>query len=87
MKLKYEKPMAIVEDYKLSQSIAACSIQIQSTNSWCFLNDPDTPAEVRAFASENWFIDEANCPDNYPKGMDEYDGLCYHTSMAYMFTS
>ncbi len=86
MKKTYQKPMAAVEFYKLSQSIASCILKINYLSNDCVVFDSDTPEEVRgvAFDYPNYFsTDCATVCTNNPN----YDGLCYHTNTNAMFTS
>ena len=64
MKLKYEKPLAAVERYELSQSIAGCITKIgpNGSNS-CIRTDPDTPPQMRQMAIAGWFADYTCDPD------------------------
>lgn len=84
--MKYEKPMAAVEHYALSQSIAACTIRISYLSSTCVIQDPDTPTETRSFAYiyRNYF--SIDCTTNATI-MQGNDSLCYHTQVNAMFTS
>lgn len=88
MKIKYEKPMASVELYKLSQSIAACTIKISLLNNACVVADPDTPEETRslAFAMEEIFTVLGGCEMD-ASNIQENDSSCYHTNVNAMFTS
>lgn len=88
MKMKYQKPTAAVEYYKLSQSIAACSIHINALDNNCVVFDDDTPEEMRSYALSypDYFsigcAEVCTSPDHY-----DYDGLCYHTQVNACFTS
>lgn len=86
MKRKYVKPMAAVEFYKLSQSIAACTINIGLLDSQCVANDPDAPVELRSVA---WAFPEyfsTPCDIHY-NNIQQNDGICAHTSASALFTS
>ena len=86
MKAKYEKPMALVEFYKLSQSIASCDIHINSLDNACVIFDSDTPDEMRSYALDYEVYFSTQCAivcTNNP----EYDSLCYHTQVNACFTS
>lgn len=86
MKAKYEKPKALVEFYKLSQSIASCDIHIGLLNNDCVIYDKDTPELMRSYALDNetYFSTGCKiiCTDN-----PDYDSLCYHTQVNACFTS
>ena len=87
MKLPYEKPMALVEHYQLSQSISACAIRIGFNNNGCVRQDPDTPPEMRALAMQNWFsYGMGGCILHSTTGTTT-DGICYHTNANATFTS
>ncbi len=86
MKMEYKKPMVAVEHYKLSQSIAACVIQINSLVNACVVRDEDTPPEMRSIAyvfpeyfSVDCAINAAHIQDN--------DKICVHTQVSAAFTS
>ena len=86
MKIKYEKPMAAVEFYKLSQSIASCIIKINYLSNLCVVRDNDTPEQMRgiAFDNPNYFsTDCATVCTNNP----DFDSICYHTQVNASFTS
>lgn len=83
--MKYEKPMAAVEFYSLSQSIAACTIRISYVDTDCVVRDPDTPTQTRSLAYiEKYFTDV--CVKN-ALAMNGNDSICYHTQVNAMFTS
>ena len=88
MKMKYEKPMACVELYKLSQSIAACAIKISFLNNACVVADPDTPEETRglAYVLGEYFTTVGGCDKDATKTQDN-EKICYHTQVNAMFTS
>ena len=83
MKMKYEKPIAAVDLYELSQSIAGCHININNTNSGCFLEADDSamPPEIKSFAAIGWFI-SGSCDIGTVAGTTydgSLDGICFHT--------
>ncbi len=86
MKMKYEKPMAAVEFYSLSQSIAACTIKISYLDNNCVVKDPDTPPHTRsiAYVEKKYFT--AVCLQDATV-MQGNDSICYHTQVNAMFTS
>lgn len=86
MKLKYEKPKALVEFYKLSQSIAACDIKINNVNNQCVVQDRDTPIEMRSFALDYFEYFSTGC-DIVCTNNPDYDGLCYHTQVNSCWSS
>lgn len=85
MKKAYQKPMVIVEDYQLTQSIASCVTNIGLYSSECVKNDPDATNQMKDLAWSGFFMEGA-C-DDYPTGMDAYDSICYHTNANAAFTS
>lgn len=89
MKMKYEKPMVAVDLYKLTQSIAGCAINVGLTNSGCFLDSPNVPPEMKAFAANGWFV-EGNCMIHTVAGTTYdgiFDGMCFHTQANGALTS
>lgn len=86
MKLQYLKPMAAVEHYKLSQSIAACTIHINSLDNACVLNDDDTPPEMRSIAYTYREYFSLGCEINAAH-IQENDKICVHTQINSTFTS
>ena len=89
MKIKYEKPMVAVDFYKLTQSIAGCSIKVGLTSSGCFLASPNATPELKGFASVGFFV-EGNCmitavPGTTYDGVN--DGICLHTNANGALTS
>ena len=84
--MKYEKPMAAVEFYRLSQSIAACTIKISYLDWECVVKDNDSPPEMRSFAYlyHNYFSTpcDINCAS-----IQENDKICVHTQVNAAFTS
>ena len=88
MKLKYEKPLAAVERYELSQSIAGCITKIgpNGSNS-CIRTDPDTPPQMRQMAIAGWFADYTCDPDCIAQEGDRFNGICFHTQNAATFQS
>ncbi len=88
MKMKYEKPMASVELYKLSQSIAACAIKISLMSNACVVADPDTPDETRgiSYVISDYFLPIGGCIEDATNTQDN-ESICYHTQVNAMFTS
>ena len=85
MKRAYQKPTLEVESFAITQQITSCSaIKIGFNNNACVLSDPDAPEQMKRLAQAGWFIDTA-CTT--PIGMDEKDGICYHTNTSLAFTS
>ena len=84
MKKKYEKPLIAVENYVLSQAIASCETKIGFVNSACVLNDVDAPDGYKRLANIGCFTGVCEWQ---PIGMDQNDGICYHTSANAMFQS
>lgn len=87
MKLKYEKPLIAVEHYALSQAIAACSIQVGYNDNICMANDEDVPPVMQDLAYAGVFGEGRCVPGMESLGCDEYDGVCYHTSVNLLFCS
>lgn len=85
MKKKYVAPTISFEYYELTQSIAACETNVGFKNSECVASNTSLPDQWRDFASIGWFI-SGHC-DDYEQGMDENDGICYHTNLAMVFSS
>ena len=89
MKMKYEKPMVAVDLYQLTQAIAGCTITVGLINSGCFLESPNVPPEMKAFAANGWFV-EGNCLIHTVAGTTYdgvYDGMCFHTQANGALTS
>ncbi len=86
MKKTYSKPVAAVEFYKLSQSIAACAIKISYLDNACVVKDNDTPIQMRSYALVDPLSFTSVCMDNMLLSPDN-DSLCYHTQVAATFTS
>ena len=84
MKMKYAKPMVLVDRYELSQAIASCLVNVQFTNSSCFLNTPGIPAQMKELAATGWFID--GCVIMTEEGTT-FDGICIHTAANGAVTS
>lgn len=85
MKKQYEKPMAAIEYYQLTQSIASCATKIGFLNSECVKNDVNATDQMKDLAWANWFV-EGYCAE-YGVGMDKYDSICYHTNANAAFNS
>ena len=85
MKLKYEKPLIAVEQYALSQAIAACPTQVGYNDNICMANDEDVPLLMREMAATGMF-GEGRCVETATDvGFD--DKVCYHTSTSLLFCS
>ena len=88
MKLKYEKPMVVVEQYALSQAIAACPTQVGYNDNLCIANDEDVPPLMRELASWGVFGEGRCVPGMESTGNDDnFDGVCYHTNTSLLFCS
>ena len=72
MIIAYEKPMVAVERYELSQTITACITKI------------DAPREMKSLAVGKWFTSQC---DNFMRGGQSSDGICYHTNANAAFKS
>ena len=82
--------MLAVEHYSLSQSIFSCvGIKINSVDSQCVLDDPDSTNLMRNLAHRGGFLGE--CVTDEDGGIDlsghRYEGICYHTNVNAAFTS
>ena len=86
MKMEYQKPMVAVEHYKLSQSIAACSIKINSLDHACVVKDVDSPPEMRSIAYLYPEYFSVDCTTNAAY-IQNNDSICYHTQVSAAFTS
>lgn len=86
MKMEYQKPMVAVEHYKLSQSIAACAIQINSLSNACVVKDKDSPPEMRSIAYLYSEYFSSDCQTNAAT-IQGNDSICYHTQVSACFTS
>lgn len=86
MKMKYEKPIAAVERYELSQAIAGCITKIGPNGSnECIRVDADTPPQMRQWANAGWFVDNT-CFEMVEIGT-KFDNICYHTQALATFQS
>ena len=86
MKRAYQKPTLEVESFAITQQITSCTgKKIGFNNSACVENDRDASEQMKTLAQAGWFIDGA-CTAS-AVGMDEKDGICYHTSTSLAFTS
>lgn len=87
MKRAYQKPTLEVESFAITQQITSCAgIKIGFTDYNCVLNDPDATWQMKTYAKEEgWFID-TNCRTN-AIGMNDDNGICYHTNANPAFTS
>lgn len=85
MKKQYVKPMIAVEYYELTQAIASCSTKIGFLDSACVLKDSDATNQMKDFAYIGYFT-AGYCELTF-EGMDEYDGICYHTNANAAFNS
>ncbi|MBQ7801735.1 MAG: hypothetical protein IJ375_05370 [Oscillospiraceae bacterium] len=86
MKKQYEKPMAAIEYYQLTQSIASCDTKIGFLDSACVKNDIHATDQMKELAWANWFTAAGAC-DEYAEGMDGFDSICYHTNANAAFHS
>ena len=84
MKKAYQKPMVVVENYQLTQSIASCGNIVSLYDSGCILTS-GLPSQWKDFATLGYFM-EGYC-DYFFVGMDKFDGVCYHTNAGNPFNS
>ncbi len=87
MKLKYEKPIVVLERYALSQGIASCDMVAgPSGNYYCFPNGNVSDKAVDWWLQGTFVSKELGCNNVINQGQD-YDGICYHTSINTVFIS
>lgn len=85
MKRNYVTPVIAVEHYNLTQSIAACERKIGWNNKQCVETDGDSTPEMKELSALSIYVE---CTIRFDDmGVDEYDGICYHTSANAAFTS
>ena len=89
MKKNYQSPKVIMELFGVTEQTGSCAaVQISSTDTICVIQDPDSSSGMLDFAFYGGFLSTPGCvipvPDLDPEGGD---GLCYHTSVAMVFTS
>lgn len=82
MKKKYEKPMILIENFSLSETIAAgCDVKVETQNSGqCGLE----------FGAQTIFlVDVQGCTKKYTVDDGSFNGLCYHnpTDSTNLFNS
>lgn len=85
MKKTYQKPHMAVELFALTQSIASCNIKIGSTDSDCVIADSSSTGPMKDFAYSGWFL-SGSCTES-AEGMEDTDGICYHTNANAAFSS
>lgn len=84
MKKQYQKPMAAVEQYSLTQTISSCAgIKINAVSAECVLRDPDSTNAMVNWAHRGGFL--GGCQRDL-SGF-QFDGVCYHTSINAAFSS
>ncbi len=89
MKKNYHSPKVIMESFSVTEQASSCAaVQISSTDAMCVIQDADSTPGMIDFAFFGGFLYAQNCkipvPEMDPEGGD---GLCYHTSVAMVFTS
>ncbi|MBP3412275.1 MAG: hypothetical protein J6K89_03365 [Oscillospiraceae bacterium] len=84
MRKDYRKPQLLVERFALTQQLTGCVLQIAYNNSQCVIKDPDASDDMKDQAVAGVFVSEC---DEFIKGQDYDDGICYHTSVNLAFTS
>ena len=91
MKKSYQPPRVMMETFDVRSQADGCSaVQIGLTNSMCVIQDKDSTPGMVDFAFYVGFLgSETNgCQIPVPEIDPETgDGLCYHTSVAMVFTS
>lgn len=81
----YEEPMIVVEQYALTQNVAACETEICFNDNTCVLNDPQATDAMKNLASVGYF-NSGYCSLS-ASGMTSDDGSCYHTNANSSFNS
>lgn len=84
-KKKYIAPVVTIEHYELTQTVTSCERKIGFMSSECVINDADSTDQMKDLAYSSFF-NSGQC-EVYPKGMDEYDSICYHTNANAAFSS
>ncbi|MDO4747949.1 MAG: hypothetical protein Q4A12_02100 [Eubacteriales bacterium] len=84
MRKKYGKPGIIVEEFALTQQIAACTVNISFGTSQCVIEDIDSTAQMKNLAASGMFTNECIIPASVGQ---EFDGICYHTNVQSIFSS
>ncbi len=90
MKLTYEKPMMVSENFRLSHSIASCQLPLNQEHMYCaYYSDPWPGNNEKLFNTVLSFLytgtwEQDVCTD--PITTDSYTSICYHTPLAYAFT-
>ena len=86
MKKKYVSPTVEVEQFVLTQAVAACSgLVLNYLDSGCVLTSPDprVTRQMKDFAMAGYFMEcTLNAGD-----LDGLDGLCYHSNVNMAFVS
>ena len=88
MKKRYVSPTVEVEQFVLTQSIAACqqTITVNANDVMCvFLSD--APDAVKDFVASGYLWDGFIGCQEIPKDPGWEDGICYHTSINLLFNS
>lgn len=85
MKKKYEAPKISIEYFKLTQSIATCSKKIGFLDSECVKKDADSTDQMKDLAWSGFF-NTGHCGVS-AEGMEDQDGICYHTNLNAAFNS
>lgn len=88
MKKRYVSPIAEVEQFSLTQTVAACSsIVIHSLTSECVTSSGGSSGvtkEMRDLANMGVFM---VCDQNASIWDNVYNGICYHSNVNMAFTS
>ncbi len=84
MKRKYVTPVIEVEHYELTQAVASCETKVGFADQNCARVDPDVPGSIKDFIEFGYWSDKCEVS---PEGMDDFDGVCYHTSAGALFVS
>lgn len=84
MKRIYEKPVALIENFVLSENIASCDPSFSNN-----MNADNLISDVQGFTG--YFTDAQSCSKLAQAGVDYMtpngQKLCYHTSSAVVFSS
>lgn len=81
----YEEPMIVVEQYALTQNVAACETKVGFNDNECVLKDPQATDQMKDLANAGFF-NNGDCKLS-ASGMDGFDALCYHTNAGATFNS
>lgn len=89
MKKNYQAPRVIMEAFDVTAQAASCNaVQISSADAMCVIQDSDSTPGMIDFAFFGGFLYTPGCTIPVPDyDQNTGDSLCYHTSVAMVFTS